>query len=151
RFSVSSGGITLVFFAMFGTLFLMAQFLQLVLGYSPLGSGVRLLPMSFVMMALTPQTPRLVARFGANRVAGAGLLCISAGLAGFTLFDVDASYLQVVGTLAVLAAGMALSMSPMTTQLMSAVPRAKAGVGSAMNDTTRELGGALGVALLGSL
>lgn len=151
RFSVSSGGIMLVFFAMFGALFLMAQFLQLVLGYSPLEAGVRLLPMSFVMMAIAPMTPRLVRRFGPDRVAGGGLFLIAAGLAGFNLFGIDASYAQVLGTLSVLAAGMALTMSPMTTELMAAVPPAKAGVGSAMNDTTRELGGALGVALLGSL
>ena len=151
RFSVSSGGIALVFFSMFGVLFLMAQYLQLVLGYSPLESGVRMLPMSFVMMAVAPQTPKLVHRFGANVVAGSGLFGIAAGLGLFALSGVDSAYLQVLGSLMVLAFGMALTMSPMTTQLMAAVPRNKAGVGSAMNDTTRELGGALGVALLGSL
>jgi EmrB/QacA subfamily drug resistance transporter len=151
RFSVSSGGITLIFFAMFGTFFLTTQYFQLVLGYSPLGAGVRLLPMSFVMMFLAPQTPKLVARFGANRVGAAGLLSVAAGLVLYSLTGVDTGYLPVIGVFVVLAAGFALTMSPMTTQLMSAVPRSKAGVGSAMNDTTRELGGALGVAVLGSL
>ena len=151
RFSVSSGGITLIFFAMFGTFFLTTQYFQLVLGYTPLGAGVRLLPMSFVMMFLAPQTPKLVATFGANRVAGTGLLSVAAGLVLFSLTGTDTSYLQVVVTFVVLAIGFSLAMSPMTTQLMSSVPRSKAGVGSAMNDTTRELGGALGVAVLGSL
>jgi EmrB/QacA subfamily drug resistance transporter len=151
RFSVSSGGITLIFFAMFGTFFLTTQYFQLVLGYSPLGAGVRLLPMSAVMMFLAPQTPKLVVRFGANRVAGTGLLSVAAGLALYSLAGTDTGYPFVVLVFVVLAAGFSLAMSPMTTQLMSAVPRSKAGVGSAMNDTTRELGGALGVAVLGSL
>jgi EmrB/QacA subfamily drug resistance transporter len=151
RFSVSSGGITLIFFAMFGTFFLTTQYFQLVLGYSPLGAGVRLLPMSFVMMFLAPQTPKLVTRFGANKVGGGGLLLVATGLVLYSLAGVDTPYLPVIAIFVVLAAGFALTMSPMTTQLMSAVPRSKAGVGSAMNDTTRELGGALGVAVLGSL
>ena len=74
RFAVSSGGITLVFFAMFGTFFLLAQYLQGVLEYSPLGAAVRLLPISVVMMVVAPQTPKLVARFGADKIGMAGLL-----------------------------------------------------------------------------
>jgi EmrB/QacA subfamily drug resistance transporter len=151
RFAVSSGGITLVFFAMFGMMFLLTQFLQLVLGYTPLEAGLRQLPISFVMMGLAPQTPRLVQRFGANRVAGGGLMAIAGGLVLFSTLGVGTTYWQLLAPMVVLAAGMALTMSPMTTQIMSAVPREKAGVGSAMNDTTRELGGALGVAVLGSL
>src|SRR5215217_1583077 len=89
HFSVSSGGITLIFFAMFGTFFLTTQYFQLVLGYTPLEAGVRLLPMSFVMMFLAPQTPKLVARFGANTVAGSGLLAVAAGLALFSLTGTD--------------------------------------------------------------
>ena len=152
RFAVSSGGITLVFFAMFGTFFLLAQYLQGVLDYSPLGAAVRLLPISVVMMAVAPQTPKLVARFGADKVGMAGLLFVAAGLVGIALVpDRHAATSQLVITMCVLAAGMALTMTPMTTQLMAAVPRDRAGMGSATNDTTRELGGALGVAVLGSL
>lgn len=151
RFAVSSGGITLVFFAMFGVLFMLAQYLQGVLGYSPLGAAVRMLPFSAVMVAIAPQTPRVVARFGANVVATVGLGLVAIGMAGTALFGVDSSYLQLAITIAVLASGMALTMTPMTTQLMASVPRNRAGMGSATNDTTRELGGALGVAVLGSL
>jgi EmrB/QacA subfamily drug resistance transporter len=151
RFAVSSGGITLVFFAMFGTFFLLAQYLQGVLGYSPLGAAVRLLPISVVMMTVAPNTPKLVARFGADNVGMTGLLFVATGLIGIALFRTDTSYLQLVVTMCVMAAGMALTMTPMTTQLMAAVPRDRAGMGSATNDTTRELGGALGVAVLGSL
>ena len=151
RFAVSSGGITLVFFAMFGTFFMLAQYLQGVLEYSPLGAAVRLLPISVVMMVVAPQTPKLVARFGADKVGTTGLGLVAVGMVGVAFFHVDTSYLQLVITMCVLAAGMAMTMTPMTTQLMAAVPRDRAGMGSATNDTTRELGGALGVAVLGSL
>jgi EmrB/QacA subfamily drug resistance transporter len=151
RFSVASGGITLIFFAMFGSFFMLTQYLQGVLEYSPLGAAVRLLPFSFVIMAVAPQTPKLVARFGADRVGAAGMLLVSLGLFGAAFYDVGTSYLQLLLTMSLLAAGMATAMSPMTTQLMSSVPRDRAGMGSATNDTTRELGGALGVAVLGSL
>ena len=107
--------------------------------------------MSFVMMFLAPLTPRLVHKLGANVVAGTGLVLVAAGLGLFSTIEIDTGYPFLLAALCVLAAGMALTMSPMTTELMASVPPAKAGVGSAMNDTTRELGGALGVALLGSL
>ena len=151
RFAVSSGGITLVFFAMFGTFFLLAQYLQGVIGYTPLEAAVRMLPFSVVMMSVAPNTPKLVGRFGADRVGMAGMLLVTAGLAGTALFQTDTNYPQLALTMCVLAGGMALTMTPMTTQLMAAVPRNRAGMGSATNDTTRELGGALGVAVLGSL
>ena len=151
RFSVASAGMTLTFFAMFGTFFLVAQYFQLVLGYSPLESGLFQLPMAFVMMTLAPQVPRFVARFGAHRVVPAGLACVAFGLAAFSQVKVDSSIWAVYLSIIPLAAGMALTMTPLTTLIMSSVPLSKAGVGSAMNDTTRELGGALGVAVLGSL
>jgi len=151
RFAVSSGGITLVFFAMFGTFFLVTQYLQGVLDYSPLGAAVRLLPISIVMMTIAPQTPKLVARFGADVIGATGLALVATGLVGVALFGIGTGYVQLVLTMCILAGGMALTMTPMTTQLMAAVPRDRAGMGSATNDTTRELGGALGVAVLGSL
>ena len=151
RFAVSAGGITLVFFALFGAFFMLTQYFQGVLGYTPFEAAVRLLPFSAVMMTVAPQTPKLVARLGANVLGAIGLGLVAAGMVGASLFDVDTAYLQIVITMAVLAAGMALTMTPMTTQLMAAVPRDRAGMGSATNDTTRELGGALGVAVLGSL
>jgi EmrB/QacA subfamily drug resistance transporter len=151
RFAVSAGGITLTFFAMFGSFFLLTQYLQGVLGYSPLGASVRLLPFSAVMMAVAPQTPKLVQRLGANVVGMLGLTFVGFGMIGIALLGVDTGYGQQLITWCVLATGMAMTMTPMTTQLMAAVPRNRAGMGSATNDTTRELGGALGVAVLGSL
>jgi EmrB/QacA subfamily drug resistance transporter len=152
RFAVSSGGITLVFFAMFGSFFMLAQYFQGVIGWSPLGAALRLLPFSAVMMVIAPNTPKLVARFGANKVAALGLSSVAFGMIGTQLFfGVDTSYWTMLVVIFFLAAGMAMTMTPMTTQLMAAVPRDRAGMGSATNDTTRELGGALGVAVLGSL
>jgi EmrB/QacA subfamily drug resistance transporter len=151
RFSVASGGMTLIFFAMFGTFFLVSQYFQLVLGYSPLESGLFQLPMAFVMMGLSPQVPKLVNRFGVARVVPAGFASVAFGLLAFSFMGVDTAIWWMYVCILFLAAGMALSMTPLTTLIMSAVPLGKAGAGSAMNDTTRELGGALGVAILGSL
>ena len=154
RFAVASGGITLVFFAMFGMFFLLTQYLQFVLDYSPLEAAVRLLPFSVVMMIVAPQTPQarrsLRGRRGGvdrPRVHRRRASCSASHVRRPTRRTGTSSIVD----RASLAGGMALTMSPMTTQLMSAVPRDRAGIGSAMNDTTRELGGALGVAVLGSL
>lgn len=151
RFSVASGGMTLTFFAMFGTFFLVAQYFQLVLGYTPLQSGLLQLPMAVIMMAIAPNVPKLVARFGAARVVPAGLTFIAIGLLFFSRVEVNSSIWAVYLAIIPLAAGMATTMTPLTTLIMSSVPLGKAGVGSAMNDTTRELGGALGVAVLGTI
>lgn len=151
RFSVASAGMTLTFFAMFGTFFLVAQYFQLVLGYSPLESGLFQLPMAVVMMAVAPQAPKLVERFGSARVVPMGLGATAMGLILFSQLGVDSSIWVIYVSVLPLAAGMALTMTPLTTLIMVSVPLGKAGVGSAMNDTTRELGGALGVAVLGSV
>jgi EmrB/QacA subfamily drug resistance transporter len=151
RFAVASGGITLTFFALFGTFYMLTQYLQFVLDYSPLGAAVRLVPVSLVLMAVAPQTPKLVVRFGADRVASTGLGFVALALALTSRFTPETDYWYLLITIVLLGGGMAMTMTPMTTQLMSAVPRDRAGIGSAMNDTTRELGGALGVAVLGSV
>lgn len=151
RFGVASAGITLTFFAMFGTFFLMAQYLQLVLGYTPFESGLFQLPFAFIMMMVAPRVPALVARFGAARVVPLGLSLTALGLAAFSTIGVDSTLLTVYACVIPLALGMAITMTPLTTLIMSSVPLGRAGVGSAMNDTTRELGGALGVAVLGSV
>lgn len=151
RFSVASGGMTLTFFAMFGTFFLVAQYFQQVLGFTPLKSGMLQLPMAFVMMLVAPQVPRLVARFGAHRVVPVGLGFTALGLFIFSRMSVSSTLPEIYTSVIPLAIGMALTMTPLTTLIMASVPLNRAGVGSAMNDTTRELGGALGVAVLGSV
>jgi MFS transporter, DHA2 family, integral membrane protein len=151
RFAVAAGGISLTFFALFGTFYMLTQYLQFVLDYSPLGAAVRLVPVSLVLMTVAPQTPKLVARFGADRVASTGLGLVAVALALTSRFTASTDYWYLLITIVLIGGGMAMTMAPMTTQLMTAVPRDRAGIGSAMNDTTRELGGALGVAVLGSL
>jgi len=151
RFGVAAGVITLVFFAMFGFFFLLTQYFQLVLGYGTLEAGVKQLPFAAVMIVLAPQSPKFAARFGANRVVAFGLTGVSTAMFLFTIARIDTSYWAIVPVVMVMAGGMAMVIPSMTGSIMSAIPLGKAGVGSAMNDTTRELGGALGVAVLGSL
>ena len=151
QFSAACAAITLVFFAMFGTFFLLTQYLQLVLGYGTLEAGVRTLPMAVTMMIAAPSSARLVERFGSRRVVSTGLAVVAGGLLLLSTAEVDSPYLLVAASLVVLATGMGMSMAPSTAGIMASLPLGKAGVGSAVNDTTRELGGALGVAVLGSL
>ena len=150
-FGVSSLTLTLVFFALMGTFFSVSLLLQLVYGYSPLEAAVRMLPVSVVMVAVAPRAAGLVARYGKRVVVTVGMGTLAAGIATMSTLDARSPYLQLLAALALTAAGMALAMAPTTDLLMSAVPRAQAGMGSAMNDTTRELGGSLGVAVFGSL
>ena len=151
RFSVASGGISLTFFAMFGTFFLSAQFLQLVLGLSALEAGLLQLPMSAVMLLVAPRVPRVSARYGVARVVPVGLGFVAAGLIVLSQLGASSHPLTVWLAIIPMAFGVAATSAPLTTVLMSAVPAGRAGVGSAMNDTSRELGGALGVAVLGSV
>ena len=151
RFSVASGGIALVYFAMFGTFFLMAQYFQAVHGYSAFQAGLMQVPFALTVILVAPRSPQLIVRFGANRVVAGGLACVALAQLGMSLVDVATPYIVILLVMILMSAGMANIVSPMTTSIMSAVPLRKAGVGSAMNDTTRELGGALGVAVLGSV
>jgi MFS transporter, DHA2 family, multidrug resistance protein len=151
RFSAASGAIMLTFFAMFGSLFLLTQFLQSILGYTPLEAGIRLLPMAGVMLVISPLSAKLVERIGSKIVVATGLSVGAVGLIIASRLTAGASYPQVLAALVVLAAGLALVMPPATESIMGSLPLAKAGVGSAVNDTTRQVGGALGVAVLGSV
>jgi EmrB/QacA subfamily drug resistance transporter len=150
-FSTGTGGMILVFLGMYGTMFLVTQYLQLILGYSALGTAVRLLPMTPIMMIVAPQTPKFSARFGANRAVAGGMLLVALGFALLAGLQPHSSYLYVLLCFVPFISGIALTMSPMTSAIMSAVPARRAGAGSAMNDATRELGAALGIAVLGSI
>jgi EmrB/QacA subfamily drug resistance transporter len=150
-FSTGTGGMILVFVAMYGVMFLITQYFQLVLGYSALSAALRLMPIAIIMIIVAPLTPRLSARFGAHRTVGVGMLSIATGLLLFSGLGVHTPYAYVVLCVVPLTTGIALSMSPMTASIMSAVPPNRAGAGSAMNDATRELGAALGIAVLGSV
>jgi EmrB/QacA subfamily drug resistance transporter len=152
RFTAATTAITLVFFAMFGTYFVIAQYMQFVRGYSPFDTGVRMLPWALAYMLSATQSAKLVERFGQRRVVSSGLVVVGIGLAWMSLTsDLHSSYWVFAGALVVMALGMGVTTAPSTGAIMRALPLHKAGVGSAVNDTTRELGGALGVAVLGSL
>jgi EmrB/QacA subfamily drug resistance transporter len=153
RFTAASAGITLLFFAMFGTIFLLTQYLQVVMSYSPFQAGVRLLPWAGTMLVVAPLSARLVERIGTKVVVGSGLLCAAIGLTLLSNLPAhDISFTaDVLWRMIVLAIGMGLTMAPATESIMGSLPRAKAGVGSAVNDTTRQVGGALGVAIVGSV
>ncbi len=151
RFSAGSGTITLVFFAMFGSILLMTQYWQLVHGYSPLQAGVRLLPYAMTMMVVAPLSARFVERQGTKRIVTLGLTLVATGLALLSTIESDSPYPMVISFFMVMAAGMGMTMAPATESVMGSLPRAKAGVGSAINDTTRQVGGALGVAVIGSV
>ncbi len=150
RFSAASGAIALVFFAMFGTIFLLTQYLQFVLGFSPLEAGFRVMPVATMIIA-APVSARLTERFGTKRVVASGLTIVALAMAWMAIITVDSGYGHVALTLALLGAGMGTAMAPATDSIMGSLPLSKAGVGSAMNDTTRQVGGALGVAILGSV
>src|SRR5690606_15506396 len=151
RFSAASAAICMTFFAMFGSMFLMTQYLQFVLGYTALETGVRMLPMAGVMMIFAPTSARLVERVGTKVVVSTGLAIAGLGLIVISFLTPESSYLDVLGALFVGSLGMSLVMAPATESIMGSLPPAKAGVGSAVNDTTRELGAALGIAVLGSV
>jgi EmrB/QacA subfamily drug resistance transporter len=150
-FSTGTGGMILIFLSMYGVMFMMTQYFQLIHGYSPLGTALRLLPMAPIMIIVSPLTPRLIARFGANRVVAFGMCILAIGLLMFRPLTPTTPYWYMLVAMIPMVSGMALSMSPMTASIMSAVPPRRAGAGSAMNDASRELGAALGIALMGSL
>jgi hypothetical protein len=151
RFSAASAAITLTFLALFGVVFLLTQYLQSVLGYSPLGAGALLLPMSGVLMVSAPLSSVWTARLGNKVVVATGLAIVAAAMALFTTLGTESSGLHLILVTMLLALGMGNIMAPATDSIMGSLPRAKAGVGSAVNDTTRQVGGAVGVAVLGSV
>jgi EmrB/QacA subfamily drug resistance transporter len=150
RFSAASASITLVFFAMFGTVFLIAQYLQFVLGFSPFEAGLRVMPVATLIVA-APLSARLTEKVGSKIVVTTGLVIVAIALTVISGVEVDGGYGRVALALSIMGFGMGMTMAPATDSIMGSLPLAKAGVGSAMNDTTRQVGGALGVAVLGSV
>jgi EmrB/QacA subfamily drug resistance transporter len=150
-FTAATTTLTFIFFTMYGMVFLLTQYLQLVLGLSPLQAGLRILPIPIVFMATAPLSAGMVERWGQRRVVGLGLVTLAAGMAIISRAGIRADYSVLTLGLAVSALGMGVTMAPSTGAIMRSLPLRKAGVGSAVNDATRELGGALGVAVLGSI
>ena len=150
-FSAASASVTVIFFALFGSLFLLTQYLQLVQGYSPLSAGLRALPFAAAMGAMSPLSPLAARRLGSRAVIPAGLALMGAGLLGLSMAQPGTSYPVLAVAVAVMGAGMGLVMAPASNTIMASVPAHQAGAGSAVNDTIREVGGALGVAITGSV
>ena len=151
RFTAASVGVMLGYFAMFGSLFLMSQLLQFVLGYSALDAGIRLLPLALTMSVFSTVSTKLVERFGTKAVVAAGMGIVAGSLLWMAGVGTGGTYADYLPGLLLMGTGVALTWAPTTESIMGSLPAAKAGVGSAVNDTVREVGGALGVAVLGSV
>jgi len=151
RFSASSAAISLAFFALFGVIFLLTQYLQEVRGYSALEAGLRTMPVAAGLVFGGPLSAKLTERLGIRVVVPAGLTIVAGALYLLTFADATSSYGLIATSLVALGFGMANAMAPATDAIMGSLPEAKMSVGSAINDTTRVAGGALGVAVLGSL
>jgi len=150
-FAAGTLSMSVQFFAAFGFLFLALPYLQLVMGYSPLQAAAALVPMALVVIPLSRKAPAIAARVGV-RVAGAtGLSLMALGFIVLATLDVGSTYMHFLAGLLPFGAGMALAGAPATTAIVASLPRSKQGVASAVNDVSRELGGALGIAVLGSL
>jgi EmrB/QacA subfamily drug resistance transporter len=151
RFSASSAAISLAFFALFGMMFFVTQYLQAILGYEPFEAGLRMLPVAGGLILAGPGSAKAAERLGAKVVVAVGLLVVGIGISLLGFADADSGYGLVAASLGVLGIGMGMAMAPATDAIMGSLPLEKASVGSAVNDATRITGGALGVAILGSV
>jgi EmrB/QacA subfamily drug resistance transporter len=151
RFSAASLAVATAFFGLFGFIFLVTQYFQVVRGYDTLAAGVHTLPFAITAAIIAPISARLALRFGTKRIVGLGLASMSVGFFWASTLTATSSYWGViVPQMIFMAAGLALTTAPATESIMGSLPKEKAGVGSAVNDTTREIGGTLGVAVVGS-
>jgi Na+/melibiose symporter-like transporter len=150
-FGATSLAETVAHFALVGGTFAMTQYLQFVWGQRPLAAGLSMLPMAFGVVIGSAVAARLLSRIGGKYLIAAGMAGISVSLALISRLTVDSPYVAFAVMLAVMSLGMGLAMAPATDLIMGAVDRSRAGVGSATNDATRELGSAMGVAVFGSL
>ncbi|MEP7287786.1 MAG: MFS transporter [Chloroflexota bacterium] len=151
-FTAASLAVTLTVFAIGGSLFFVSQYYQTVLGYDTLRAGFANLPQALAFFFVSQQAVRISKRFSAKQAITFGIGLAALGMLSMALtFHVDTPYLVTLFGQMLLTIGMASAVSPATNVIMSSVPPEKAGVGSAVNDTTRELGGALGIAILGSV
>jgi EmrB/QacA subfamily drug resistance transporter len=149
--AAGSTSILIQFFSFFGFIFIALQYLQGVRGDSPLLAAVSMLPLAATLMPVARSTPRLVARFGTRAVCVTGLLLIAVALGVLSRLQTDSSYWLLLAGLIPLGAGMGAAMTPATSAITEALPTSQQGVGSALNDLSRELGGALGIAVIGSI
>jgi predicted MFS family arabinose efflux permease len=152
RFSAASGAVTVSFFTLFGFIFLITQYFQFVRGYGPLSTGVRLLPVALAVGAGSVVGTQLAVRAGTKLIVTTGLVAMAV-FYGWVAATTSAtlSYAVIATQMVLYGLGLGLSSAPATESIMGAISRAKAGVGSAVNDSTRLVGGTLGVAVIGSV
>jgi len=151
RFTAASASVAISFFALSGFIFLVTQMFQFLKGYGPLSTGVRLLPVASCVAISSVLGTKLAVRFGTKLVVASGLLSMAAFYLWVSTSSVTTGYGTIAAQMVVLGTGMGLTSAPATEAIMGVVPKAKAGVGSAVNDATRLLGGTLGVAVIGSV
>jgi hypothetical protein len=151
RFTAASVSVSISFFALSGFIFLVTQYFQFLKGYGPLSTGVRLLPVASCVAISSILGARLAVRVGTKLVVASGLFLMAAFYVWVTTAAVATGYGTIAAQMVVLGTGMGLTSAPATEAIMGVVPKAKAGVGSAVNDATRLLGGTLGVAVIGSV
>jgi EmrB/QacA subfamily drug resistance transporter len=151
RFTAGSVAVTFAFFSLFGFVFVVTQYFQFVRDYSALEAGVRTVPFALFMASTAPIAAKLAERVGTKAVVTAGLVSMGIGFFVATTNGVDTPYSIIVLAMFFMGGGLGLIQAPATESIMGALPPAKAGVGSAVNDTARELGGTLGVAIVGSV
>lgn len=150
-FATGAVGVTFLFFANFGFFFVVMQYIQLVMGYSPLQTALALSPLVAPIVALSVTSRWYLPRLGLGVTVSAGLLIVAGGLVSMRTLDVGSSYLDLTWLLLIVSSGVGLCTAPATSAIMSAVPNEKQGVASAVNDATREVGAALGIAVAGSI
>ena len=150
-FSAASGAVTVAFFALFGFIFLVTQYFQFIRGYGALTSGVRVLPVAVTIAVGSVVGVLLAGRIGTRSVVTAGLLSLGWSFAWIAMSPTFVSYPVIAAQMVFMGLGLGLTTAPATESILSVLPAAKAGVGSAVNDATREAGGTLGVAVLGSI
>jgi len=151
RFTAASGSVTVAFFALFGFIFMVTQYFQFLKGYSPFATGIRLLPVAGSIATASIVGTKLAVRVGNKAIVSTGLTMITIAFLWISTASTATPYLEIAGQMIVLGLGMGLTSAPATEAIMGVVPKEKAGIGSAMNDATRELGGTLGVAVIGSV
>jgi EmrB/QacA subfamily drug resistance transporter len=151
RFTAASASVAISFFALSGFIFLVTQYFQFLKGYGPLSTGVRLLPVASCVAISSILGARLAVRVGTKLVVASGLFSMTAFYLWVTTTSASTGYGTIAAQMVVLGTGMGLTSAPATEAIMGVVPKAKAGVGSAVNDATRLLGGTLGVAVIGSV
>ena len=152
RFTAASGSVTVAFFSLFGFIFLMTQYFQFIKGYGPLSTGVHLLPVATSVGVASVLGTKLAVRFGTKLVVASGLLFVTVFYVWVAAaISPDTGYGTIAAQMVLYGFGMGFTSAPATEAIMGVVSRAKAGVGSAVNDATRLLGGTLGVAVIGSV